>query len=54
MEVAFEASGPLLARSALASKERAARTTSMFLEASFSAGGSWVTVGGFIAPGAAS
>ena len=54
MEAVSEASGPLLAGSTLASKERVARMISMFLEASFSFKGSWLTVGGFIAPGAAS
>ena len=52
MDVASETSGPLIAGSALAGKGREARIISIILGASFSAGGSWVTVGGFVALGA--
>ena len=45
VEVVSESSGPLFARSALASKGRVAKTISILLEASFSAGGSLVAVG---------
>ena len=51
MDATSEASGPLLTGSALASRGREARTISIFLGASFSAGGSWVIVGGFMALG---
>ena len=52
MDATSEASGPLLTGSPLASRGREARTISIFLGASFSAGGSWVIVGGFMASGA--
>ena len=52
MDVVFETSGPLLARSTLVGRGRVARTISILLKTSFSARGSWVAVGGFMALGA--
>ena len=52
MDAAFEASGPLLARSPLPGTRRVAKTISILVGTSFSTGRSWEAVGGFVASGA--
>ena len=51
MDAASDASVPLLVRSTLIGRGREARKISIVFGVSFSAGGSWVTIGGFMASG---